>query len=257
MLLKHDFSLIDSNEPVFPNKFAGILNSVSQKDFKDTLDMKYIVNSAIPAYGAKSFLITHETLASDADMNLTFKASGDLKLVAIRVKADGSSDINDNFVMDGSNPFYDLTDVDREGGLFVTLVNSTDKVILVKELKLEKGFDCDNAYANGYEMLATYCSYSLGDQGHFWLKDSGFTHISSAAKNAYHNSLKSQYNWCGIYSKNIIDAWKGESYCGEAHVYWNKEVGAKKSNSSQKVFVPLSQFYKVESIENNASYLGN
>ena len=144
ILYKEDFSLIDTNEPK-ANLFPKRLEKINNKDFKGTLDMKYIVNGTIPAYGAKSFLITHETLQGDADMNLTFKASGDLKLVAIRVKEDGSSDINDNFVMDGSTPFYDLIEADRKGGLFVTLVNTTDKEIEISDLNLsKKRFSRDN-----------------------------------------------------------------------------------------------------------------
>ena len=137
ILYKEDFSLIDTNEPK-ANLFPKRLEKINNKDFKGTLDMKYIVNGTIPAYGAKSFLITHETLKGDTDMNLTFKSDGDLKLVAVRVKEDGNSDVNDNFVMDGSNQTYKLTELDKAGGLFVTLVNSTGVEIKILDLKFKK-----------------------------------------------------------------------------------------------------------------------
>jgi len=138
MLLQHNFKEIDSNEPVYSNLFEGVLPKVNQKDFKNTLDMKDKVDTILPPYSAKSFLITHETLANSGDMNLTFKSNGDLKLIAVRVKADGSSDVNDNFVMDSNTQFYKLTEVDRAGGLFITLVNTTGGEIGVEELNLTK-----------------------------------------------------------------------------------------------------------------------
>ena len=140
MLYKQDLSLLDSNEPKRPNDkiFDGEYKKIDEKGFNNTINIKNKIGTSIMApFSAKSFLITHETLESDADMNLTFKASGDLKLVAIRVKGDGSSDVvNNKFVMSSGDTAYKLTEEDRAGGLFVTIVNTTDKEIKIDELRI-------------------------------------------------------------------------------------------------------------------------
>ena len=97
------------------------VKKINRPKFQGTLDMSTKVGKSIPKFGAKSFLITHETLEGSEDMNLTFKSSGDLKLVAVRVKGDGSSDINDKFVMKSNDTVYEFTEEDRAGGLFVTI----------------------------------------------------------------------------------------------------------------------------------------
>ena len=138
MILHNNLRLIEGGEVSSIPKLNKKVNKVDNPKFQGTLDMSSTVGGSMPKYGAKSFLITHETLEGSADMSLTFKSSGDLKLVAVRVKRDGSSNVNDNFVMDSSNQEYNLTEADRNGSLFVTLVNTTDKKISILELNLTK-----------------------------------------------------------------------------------------------------------------------
>jgi hypothetical protein len=256
MILHNNLRFIEGGEPSSIASLNKKVKKVDSPKFKGTLDMSSIV---IPKYGAKSFLITHETLTSDADMNLTFKSSGDLKLVAVRVKADGSSDVDDNFVMKSNDTVYELTDADRNGSLFITIVNTTGADIKIDELKISKAeFKCESAYTQGSDIMATYCSYSLNDEGHFWLKDGGFIHIPSGAKSAYANNLASEYKWCGVYGSSIINSWEGVSYCREAHVYWSQESTKDRSSpNSQKQSVSLYKPFIVENNDKNESYLTN
>jgi len=141
MLYKQDLSLLDANEPARPNDkiFDGEYKKIDEKDFSESINIRDEIGTLLPPFSAKSFLITHETLEGDADMNLTFESNASLKLVAIRVKTDGSSsNVNDKFVMSSNDTAYDLTELDREGGLFITLVNTTGEEIKLDELKLEK-----------------------------------------------------------------------------------------------------------------------
>jgi len=138
MVLNNNMNFFEKDEVYYNFRISTKVKKINKPNFQENLDMKYMVDGTVSAYGAKSFLITHETLASSGDMNLTFKSNGDLKLIAVRVKADGSSDVNDNFVMDSNTQFYKLTEVDRAGGLFITLVNTTGGEIGVEELNLTK-----------------------------------------------------------------------------------------------------------------------
>jgi hypothetical protein len=140
MLYKQDLSLLDANEPARPNDeiFDGEYKEIDKAGFTEPIDITEKIGTSLAPFSAKSFLITHETLTSDADMNLTFKSNGDLKLIAVRVKGDGSSDVNDNFVMKSNDTAYELTALDKAGGLFVTIVNTTDKEINIEKLILKK-----------------------------------------------------------------------------------------------------------------------
>jgi len=120
-----------------------------------------------------------------------------------------------------------------------------------QEEKITNNFECSTAYANGYDIMATYCSYNSNDKGHFWLKDSGFIDIPSADKGNYANNLSSQYNWCGIYKQATINSWGGSSYCYEAHVYWSKKpIVDNRTNNQIEEFTPT-----IKNNDNNTSYL--
>jgi len=140
MVLNNNMNFFENDE-LYNFWIYTEVKKINKPKFQGTLDMSAMVGGSIPKYGAKSFLITHETLASSGDMNLTFKSSGDLKLVAIRVKADGSSDVNKNFVMKSNDTAYELTDEDRAGSLFVTLANTTNTKIDITELQLNIRFE--------------------------------------------------------------------------------------------------------------------
>jgi len=125
-----------------------------------------------------------------------------------------------------------------------------------EKIKAEEEFECSEAYSRGYNIMATYCSYAPSDQGHFWLRGSGFVHTDSSAKGSYSSSLANQYNWCGIYQKGTITSWDGDSYCYEAHVYWSKEP-VKNRNNQKTSWKASSKSMKIENHDNNESYFSN
>jgi hypothetical protein len=145
MLLQHNFSLIDGNEPVFPKKFQGVLLRVNQKDFENTLDMKNKVDGSTNAYGAKSFIVNADVISKsnkEGKLTLSIKTDNPLTVVGIRLDENGNStetgaENNFNFTTQaGVLKEYNLTDEDREGGLFITLLNATGEKIKIMDINL-------------------------------------------------------------------------------------------------------------------------
>jgi hypothetical protein len=141
MIFHNNLRLIAGGEPSSITNLNKIVKKINSPKFQGTLNMLPEVGSSIREHSAKSFLITREKLKSGGDINLTFNASGDLKLVAVRVKKDGSSNVNDNFVMKSNDMAYELSNVDMNRSLFVTLVNTTDKTIDILDLNLKIRFE--------------------------------------------------------------------------------------------------------------------
>ena len=133
------FDSVSEPSSVPSEMFRGKYPKVNKPNFTGTLDLKSYVGGSLPPFSAKSFLITHETIAYGCDdINITFDAPG-LKLAAVRVKRDGTSDISDNFTMDGNDKTpHKLEETDRKGALFVTVTNTTGKPLPVKEMALVK-----------------------------------------------------------------------------------------------------------------------
>jgi hypothetical protein len=155
ILYKEDFSLIDEGEPSV-NLFQRRLEIVNQKEFQKTLDMKNKIGSFVPKYGAKSFIINADVISKsnkEGNLTLSIKTDKPLTVVGIRLNSNNESRItefNDKFdFITKTNIIkeYNLTEEDREGGLFVTLLNTTEEEINILDMNLTyKRFSRDDEH---------------------------------------------------------------------------------------------------------------
>lgn len=116
----------------------------------------------------------------------------------------GGIEVFDNWTDKQENEFYLINNIEEE------------------KIYAEEEFICTDLASDGHEIMATYCSYSAGSEALFWYRDGGFVRAPASQKPVITKYLADTYNHCGIYPKGTIQAWGGDSYCYEAHVYWDK-----------------------------------
>jgi hypothetical protein len=113
-----------------------------RKDWSELHLLNFILD-VIPAYGANSFKIDFEDInENDAPLRLSIKTDKPLTVVGIRLDKDnkgtlGGADNNFHFTTEANIvKEYNLTDADREGGLFITLLNATKYKVNILDLNI-------------------------------------------------------------------------------------------------------------------------
>ena len=244
-------------EDISGHEFIGsyLKNDNSEREIFRDIEFYLLILGALPSQwiidqefnkNTKDYRIRVKHKFDSANMMITediFPFNTDKKLYQLEtgeyVKAScGGEHIYDTWDEQKDNEFWKIDNPQEE------------------KIKAEEEFECSEAYSRGYNIMATYCSYAPSDQGHFWLRGSGFVHTDSSAKGSYSSSLANQYNWCGIYQKGTITSWDGDSYCYEAHVYWSKEP-VENRNNQKTSWKASSKSMKIENHDNNESYFSN
>ena len=133
-----DITEIDGNEPA-TTIFKDHDSLVEFQTFSSNINILDLSSpvSSIPAYGAKSFTIKQDVLNTCGELELDLQSNVNTALVAIRVDQNGNSNPSNSFSL-RSGSTYILSDVDKQGDLFVTLVNSGAAPALVSKLSLSR-----------------------------------------------------------------------------------------------------------------------
>jgi len=161
--------------------------------------------------------------------------------------------VEGNYVMASCGGEY-VTPIEIDNQSGYKLVNNTTnrhEVILGCEKKPDPTptpnptsapkFECVSDGRNyGLDIMATYCSFSNADSGHFWLRDSGFIDISSSEKTSYAFGLENKYQYCGVLSINEVQNYGGDTYCSQAHIYWGKPTLQSRNLRKVQTIEPLN-----------------
>jgi len=145
-----NIKLLDSNEDRTKFDFDGTW-SAYKRDWSELYLLNFILDK-IPAYGANSFKIDFDDFAeTNGLISLNIQTDKPLTVVGIRLDENGKSTqigVENNFHFTteaGIVKEYNLTDEDRAGGLFITLLNATDKEVEILDLNLTiRRFTRDN-----------------------------------------------------------------------------------------------------------------
>ncbi len=157
--LENDITLLDSNERNettgekinFDFQLAKDVNKVDWNNLVDYIqDEERLGKNIIPKYGAYSFNLSSKDL-KDINSSLFITAQTDNPLTIVGIHFDE----DDNTVEDSDDSFYFTTEAtkkithtvqksDIKGGIFLTLLNPTDKEVTISELKVESRFVRDD-----------------------------------------------------------------------------------------------------------------
>ena len=140
-----NIKLLDSNEDRTTFDFDGTW-SAYKRDWSDLLLMNFILDK-IPAYGANSFKVDFDDLKKmdKEEIMLTIMTDKPITMVGIRLDENGKStaigaENNFHFTTESGKLLrYILTDEDREGGLFITLLNATGEEVKIEKLEIVEG----------------------------------------------------------------------------------------------------------------------
>lgn len=146
--LKNDISLLENDEikENFDFQLAKNINKVDWNNLVDYIqDEEILGKSIIPKYGAYSFNLSPKDL-HDINSSLLITAQTDNPLTIVGIHFDEN---DNNTVEDSDDSFYFTTEANKKityeinkddikGGIFLTLLNPTDKEVNISELKITK-----------------------------------------------------------------------------------------------------------------------
>ena len=135
-VLEKDMKLLDSTETSNSSKFIlkddKVKKITSSNWREEEVDLLSTIGNSVSAYGAKSIKIEYEALRDiSGDINLSIRTDRPITVIGVRLDQSGHSKadgINDNFhfrTQAGVLKEYTLTEEDRAGGLFITLLDES------------------------------------------------------------------------------------------------------------------------------------